>query len=748
MKRIHWWTLLGVSGAGLAALILGQTVLGQPEAKGPPVILVEPVAPAKEGGAAAPQLLPIGTPGVVTGSEKTEVVIPTGPATPRGGNVSLDVQPGKQQPALTIEWGGPSTIRINQPMSCQIIVRNASTTPAQNVVVRHRLAQGVTCKGSEPTAILDAGEMVWNLGTLPPEQARRIDLTLLSQNRGPLNCHATVTFTGVAAYQVQVREPQLAVKLTSPDRVIAGENVTLLFDISNPGDGVAEAVKIKTVLPEGFEHPRGKFVDFEVGNLGPKERKLLQLVCVAKGAGPQKCNITISGEGGLTASDASQVDILTPKLGIAMTGPKLRYLDRHATYTLKVSNPGSAPASNVEVQEQVPPGFKFHQATAGGKFHELHRLVSWNIGDLQPGQSKDIAVELIPIETGDHRLVALAKGGPGLRSEADARTVVEGLPALFIEVGHLDDPIEVGAETAYEIRVVNTGTKMETNIEVVCTLPEQLEFRGAQCNTKLSYRQHDRDLIFEPVARLAPRADVTYRVQVKGTAPGDIRFRTRIKSDSMREPVLREEPTRIYSDEMPVRSGTSLVPTPVVPTPAPKAGPTMITPTPRPNETVPAPLPAPTIPAPKSSEVVIPAPKSVETMPAPLPTIPTPKSTERAPMPTLPAPKNTAPTPLPTIPAPKSTESSLPAIPAPRSTESSQPVIPAARSTESSLPTIPAPRNTDTPPENADGTPTIPMPPVETPATLPVLPPPSSTPVLPPASVPAPGSLPLLPRNP
>ena len=33
MKRIHWMTLLGVSGTGLAALLLGQAVLGQPEMK-------------------------------------------------------------------------------------------------------------------------------------------------------------------------------------------------------------------------------------------------------------------------------------------------------------------------------------------------------------------------------------------------------------------------------------------------------------------------------------------------------------------------------------------------------------------------------------------------------------------------------------------------------------------------------------------------------------------------------------------
>ena len=40
-----------------------------------------------------------------------------------------------------------------------------------------------------------------------------------------------------------------------------------------------------------------------------------------------------------------------------------------------------------------------------------------------------------------------------------------------------------------------------------------------------------------------------YRVQVRGVAPGDIRFRTRVKSDSVKEPVMREDSTRVYSDD-------------------------------------------------------------------------------------------------------------------------------------------------------------------------------------------------------
>ncbi|HZZ79260.1 MAG TPA: hypothetical protein VFE62_12130 [Gemmataceae bacterium] len=684
MKRFHWWTLFGVSGAGLLAALLGPTVWGQPEPRIPlptPPGLSQPAPlPAK-----LEELAPIlpmadapkeGVIGTVTEPLSSEPAPPVkkelAPIATMAEKVvyqavSFDVPPGRQQPSVSVEWVSPTGIRIHQPMPCQILVRNNSKAPAQNVIVRHRLGQGVVVKGCEPQAINEGGELVWSLGTLAPEQSRRIDLTLIANARGPMNCHAVVTFTTVAGHLVQVREPQLAIKMRAPQKTIVGENVTLLVAISNPGDGVAESVKVKTMLPEGLEHPRGRIVEFDVGSLAPKEIKTMQLTCVARGTGAQKAMIVATGEGNLTSNDSASVEILIPRIDIAMTGPKLRYLQRHAVYTLKVTNPGSAPASNVEVQELIPAGFKLHQVH-GGKYHEGTRMVSWTIAELAPGKSKELSVDLIPTEIGEHRLIAHAKTPRGLKSEAEVRTIVEGLPSLEMEVTHLDDPIEVGAQTAYEIRVANKGTKTETNVEVVCTMPEQLEFVNAKCTTTLRYRQEGRNLVFEKLPRLAPRAEVIFRVQVKGIAPGDIRFQTRIRADGLKDPVLREESTRIYSDEMPQKSTPTVqptpftVPTPMSVTPAPTPVPTPVSEVPPtqpilPTPAAPAPMATPTIPTPTP-------PVTTPTIPMPTPTVPGPMTTPTVPTPgasPLPAPT------IPTIPAPTAGPANVPppGIPAP-----------------------------------------------------------------------------------
>jgi uncharacterized repeat protein (TIGR01451 family) len=122
--------------------------------------------------------------------------------------------------------------------------------------------------------------------------------------------------------------------------------------------------------------------------------------------------------------------------------------------------------------------------------------------------------------------------------------------SLILEMVDAEDPVEVGAHTTYEIRVSNAGSKTETNLSLVCTLPEQLEFRDAKCGAGQRCRLEGRDVIFEPVAKLAPRADVIYRVQVRGRQPGNVRFRAQVRADGITEPVVREELTRIYNDDV------------------------------------------------------------------------------------------------------------------------------------------------------------------------------------------------------
>ena len=53
-------------------------------------------------------------------------------------------------------------------------------------------------------------------------------------------------------------------------------------------------------------------------------------------------------------------------------------------------------------------------------------------------------------------------------------------------------------------------------------------------------------MTFAPLPRLAPKAKVEYKVDIKGIKTGDLRFRVELRSDQMSSPVMETESTNVY----------------------------------------------------------------------------------------------------------------------------------------------------------------------------------------------------------
>jgi uncharacterized repeat protein (TIGR01451 family) len=455
---------------------------------------------------------------------------------------------GRLEPAIALEWVGPAVAKLGQPVTCQMVVRNTSAVAVTNLIIRNRIPTGVTVQVTRPQAVTEGNQLTWEIGTLQARQEKRLELVLLPQTKGDLSCQAQVTLTSSSIARIYVREPKLTLKATGPDKILLGEVAALTLTVTNPGDGSAEHVRLKAMLPDGLEHARGKTVEFDLGNLEANETRSVQLVCATKGGGAQVCQAVATAEGDLRADASASVEVIVPRLDFTASGPRLRYVNRHASYVFKVTNPGNAAANNVVVSEHVPAGFKFVNASDGGHHDFSTRVVSWYIGDLLPNQSRELTLELIAVNTGDYKHKVSVVAARGLRCDVELGTRIDGLAALLMELVDLDDPVEVGADTAYEIRVVNTGSKTETNLQLTCIIPDKMEFRGAKGAGGCKFTLNGKELVFEPLPRLAPRADALYRVNVRGTAPGDLRFRARIMADGLSEPVIKEESTKVYGD--------------------------------------------------------------------------------------------------------------------------------------------------------------------------------------------------------
>src|SRR5262249_1900701 len=86
----------------------------------------------------------------------------------------------------------------------------------------------------------------------------------------------------------------------------------------------------------------------------------------------------------------------------------------------------------------------------------------------------------------------------------------------------------------------------ETDIKVVAVVPDKMEFKNAQGPVK--FHQDGKELVFEPIEKLAPKADAIYRVNVKALDAGTVRFKIQVTSANITEPIIKMESTRTSDD--------------------------------------------------------------------------------------------------------------------------------------------------------------------------------------------------------
>jgi uncharacterized repeat protein (TIGR01451 family) len=540
MKVIHVLAGLGV----LAAIWAAAVVPAWPQS-GP-----SPTSSAANPGA-GPALLPSSLPELFPDqAPRPEVTLDLAPASAESAPVEAgnraERSAGRQEAAVSLEWLKPAHVRVGQPATFHLMVRNTRPIAVQEVIVRTQVPKGMKVQSTEPPANVENNVLWWDLGTLTANQEKRLQICLTADAGGEVNCHAWVTFTAAATMKLKVGEPRLVLKTTVPPKVLLGSPTTFLVTIRNTGNAAAEQVKVHAALSEGLDHPQGKSLNFPVGPLGPNESRTLSVSCGTTRGGEQTCDVVLDSEGNQQLRDHAALQVIEPRLNLEAAGPKLRYLNRKATYTVRVVNPTEAPVPNVQVRAAIPPGFRFDAADAGGRFDPATASVSWTLGEVEAFQTRTVKTELSAVAPGDFHLPFTTLAAHGIKADSEVFTRVEGLAALVLELADTEDPIEVGAETTYQVRISNTGSKTESDARLVCTIPEKMELKSASGPTR--YQVRGKELVFEPLPPLAPRGEANFRITVKGIAPGDVRFKAQVTSASVTEPLIEMEPTRVYED--------------------------------------------------------------------------------------------------------------------------------------------------------------------------------------------------------
>jgi uncharacterized repeat protein (TIGR01451 family) len=458
-------------------------------------------------------------------------------------------------PVVAIRVQVAAETQAGQDIEYRLHVVNQSRAAAHHVTVRNPVPNNARFVRAEPAPGVTEPELVWRLGTLQAGQAREIVLALRPTGGDVSSC-ARVSFEHGQCVTTRIARPALSVRKSAPAQVVLYDPVTFRIEVVNTGPAPLGDVVVTDILPRELRYEtstpapdRRELLTWTLGTLAPGERKVIEYRAITLQEGTFSNRAVVTGAGGLREEAVSRVTVGRARLSLSMVGPDRRYANLPAVYELTVSNPGTAPASNVTVSNPLPANTRFLNASDGGMLVEGE--VRWSLGTLAAGAKRTVKLQLAAQAAGEATNRATARADRELSAQAEARTVFQGVAGLSAQLRDRD-PLEVGQEGEYELVVRNTGTGDATELKVTATVPAQLQVTDTQGPGKATAQEGR--VSYEAVT-LKAGEEVRYRIYARALKAGDVRFRVDVEAKELTAGPLREEESTTIFEDVPSGGG-------------------------------------------------------------------------------------------------------------------------------------------------------------------------------------------------
>ena len=456
---------------------------------------------------------------------------------------------GSQNPSMEIQKRAPNEVQVGIPATFTLLVRNVGNATAFDVHVVDSVPKGAKLVRTSPQAQPSGPNgLSWKLGEMAAGAEQTITIELVPETEGEIGSVASVNFAVQASVRTMSTQPKLVVKQLLEPLVLGGESVKIRIDVSNAGTGTARNVRLEEDVPQNMRHASGaKVLELSVGDLAPGESQKFDIELTAVSAGKVSNILRAVAENAAVNESATPIEVVSPKLQIGVEGPKLRYLERQATYTASITNTGTAMATDIYLICHLPSGLQFNSAENLGEYIPNQHAVMWKLAELASGKTVATKFTLLPVEEGDF-VLRMQADAQSIRAEAVEKPVrVEGQSELAFSIEDDNDPIETDGKTTYVIKIVNTGTRVDNDVLLQIDLPD-----GAiveQVDAPVSYQTSQKAVQFAPIPQMKSKDQTTIRIAVRHTREGTHVLRAQLKSKLRPGAVIKEESTQVYRDQ-------------------------------------------------------------------------------------------------------------------------------------------------------------------------------------------------------
>lgn len=359
---------------------------------------------------------------------------------------------------------------------------------------------------------------------------------------GVLTAPATPGAATQPAALANANAPQVSVDVLGPEQVAFGQPLVHEIVVRNTGGQPVAEVHVEEPLPPGAQVLRadpplagkGERPSWDLGTLEAGAERRLKIEVRPGDAGELQLRPSVTFlSGGL------RTRVVRPAFDVQMSADRDKTTKGgRVTFTIRASNHGDAPIRNIKLTDTLPAGLK----------HPAGKTIGAPLGDLQPGETRTIALETTAEEAGTFRNEVLAQADSGIEGRAGIEVVVAE-PSLAV---HLDGPKQgqTQRELEFHVEVSNPGPAAATKLRLVQALPASIEPTAASSGARFDTAQHNLVWMLPDLAA-GQRQRVTFRA--KAGAAGDWPLYTTVGADGVPEiraaNVLHVEATAVLALE-------------------------------------------------------------------------------------------------------------------------------------------------------------------------------------------------------